>query len=324
VTVVLAGDVGGTNTRLAVFEATGGALSLRRLDVYPSRDHPSLDAVVADFLAAGRDACEAACFAVAGPVAGRRARTTNLPWEVDADALQARFGIARVRLLNDLEATARGIAELPESAFHTLLPGAADAAGNRAVIAAGTGLGEAGLYWDGTAHLPFASEGGHADFAPASPLETALRDHLAERHGHVSWERVVSGPGLADVHAFLAARGRGPVRPRPGRAAEDPAAVVAAARAGDPGALETVALFVRCFGAEAGNLALKLMATGGVFVAGGMAPRLLPFLRRFDFAEAFLAKGRMRPLLERMPVRVVLDEGAALLGAARAAAPTAR
>lgn len=318
---VLAGDVGGTNTRLALFAVDGDRLSLQHQQTHPSREFDSLDAVVERYLAAAAELCGRACFAIAGPVTGRRAVTTNLPWEIDANEMQDRLGIERVRLLNDLEATAWGIGELAEDDLHTLYAGRDDATGNRTVIAAGTGLGEAGLHWDGTRHRPFATEGGHTDFAPSSPLETALREHLAERFGHVSWERVVSGPGLVNLHRFLSDRhGEAAAGFGTGASEDDAAAaVVAAARAGDALSREAVELFVHLYGAEAGNLALKHMATGGVFVAGGIAPKILDFLEPPTFVEAFLAKGRMRPLLERMSVRVVLDDLAALRGAARAA-----
>lgn len=320
-TCVLAGDVGGTNTRLALFAADDHRLTLRAHRTYPSREFDTLESVVDAFLGQEHARCERACFAIAGPVTGRRARTTNLPWEIDADEMQDRLGIARVHLLNDLEATAWGIGELHESSLHTLREGEVRPAGNRTVIAAGTGLGQAGLFWDGSRCRPFATEGGHADFAPSSPLETALRDHLAQRFGHVSWERVVSGPGLVHIHEFLALHHGEPASPpRATTGDEDPAAaIVAAARAGDLLSHDAVELFVRLYGAEAGNLALKHLAVGGVFVAGGIAPKILDFLAQPTFVEAFLGKGRMRPLLETMPVKVVLDDLTALRGAARAA-----
>lgn len=327
----LAGDVGGTNTRLASFEVgvAGGSgrgrasLRLDREETYPSREHAGLEAIVESFLA-GEQPPERACFGIAGPVRDGRCQATNLAWVVDAAQLAAALRIVQVALINDLEAFAWGIDELPASSLAPLAAGDPDAHGNAALIAAGTGLGEAGLAWDGHRRRPFATEGGHTSFAPQGEVESELLRYLAERHGHVSWERVVSGPGLVGIHAFLCEHRRAPA---PGWLAEeleagDPAAAIsqAALDGRDEIAVEALDLFVRCFGAEAGNLALKVMATAGVYLGGGIAPKLLERLRAPDYLEAFRAKGRMRPLLEAMPVTVVLDEDAALLGAATYAA----
>lgn len=319
--MILAGDIGGTNTRLALFETPGGSgvspekgLGRQALVVeerFPSREHATLDEIVRAFVAKHGARVEAACFGIAGPVKGGRSETTNLPWVVDARRLAGELGTERVGLVNDLEANAHGIAELAPADFHVLNAGAAGAAGNAAVISAGTGLGEAGLAWDGARHHPFASEGGHADFAPRGDLEIELWRFLTKefRLSHVSWERVLSGPGLVNIHRFL------------GGALDSAAAISAAAAAGrDRAAVQALDLFVSIYGAEAGNLALKVMATGGVFVGGGIAPKILPKLAEGGFVEAFVAKGRMRGLLEAIPVRVVLNDRAALLGAARVAA----
>ncbi len=325
---VLVGDVGGTNTRLAGFAvAAGGSgpgrggLRLDREETYSSREHAGLEAIVESFLADQRERPERACFGIAGPVRDGRCQATNLPWVVDAGELTAELGIPQVALINDLEAFAWGIGELPAASLAPLAAGDPDSHGNAALIAAGTGLGEAGLGWDGHRRRPFATEGGHASFAPQGEVEIELLRHLAELHGHVSWERVVSGPGLVAVHAFLREHRRAPA---PAWLADeieegDAAAAVsgAALENRDAIAVEALDLFVRCFGAEAGNLALKVLATGGVYLGGGIAPKLLERLRAPDFLEAFRAKGRMRPLLEAMPVTVVLDEDAGLLGAAR-------
>jgi len=295
---------------------------------YPSRDYAGLDEIVAAFARSHSLNVDHACFGVAGPVADNVAVTTNLPWRVDARALAVAFKLQTATLLNDLEANAWGIAALGDEDFHTLHSGATQAAGHAAVIAAGTGLGEAGLFWDGHRHHPFASEGGHASFSPANALEAALLAHLIARFGHVSWERVLSGPGLVNLHAFLLAHRRSATPPwlddemRTG----DPAAAIAQAALleRDDTCIEALALLVRLYGAEAGNLALKLMATGGVYLGGGIAPRILPALTTGAFMAAFLDKGRMRGLLEAIPVRVILNDQTALLGAALRAADPAR
>ncbi len=319
---VIAGDIGGTKTRLALFDIEDGgarALAERRFE---SGLFSSLEEILRSFIRdmEGRPP-EAAAFGIAGPVDGRRAHTTNLPWTVDADAIASAFGLPRVELLNDLEATAWGIGALPGSDLLTLQAGVEGARGNGAVIAAGTGLGEAGLFWDGRDFTPFATEGGHADFSPRSDLECALQTHLARRFEHVSWERVVSGPGLVEIFHFLRGHRRAAVPPEllARMARSDPAAVISAAASeeNEPLCREAMGLFVALYGAEAGNLALKQMARGGLFIGGGIAPRILPWLSAGPFIEAFRAKGRMRPLMESMPVKVILNDRAALLGPAR-------
>lgn len=322
-TLVIGGDIGGTKTRLCLFEASGETLEVRAERTFQSIGYPALDDIVRDFLALTGARAELACFGIAGPVAGRTARTTNLAWRIDADAIERTFGFRRVRLINDLEAIAWGIGDLGADDVCELQPGAPGAVGNRAVIAAGTGLGEAGSFWDGRRHRPWATEGGHACFAPRDELEIELLRFLARRFPRVSWERVVSGRGLVNIYDFLLEH-RG-ARSEPWLAEEmaagDPAAAISqAARAGrNELCAEAVGLFVSLYGAEAGNLALKVLAKGGVYLGGGIAPKLLEELKKPAFLESFLAKGRMRPLLEAMPVRVILDDRAALAGTARAA-----
>ena len=322
-TLVIGGDIGGTKTRLCLFEASGETLEMRAERTFQSIGYPALDDIVRDFLALTGARAELACFGIAGPVAGRTARTTNLAWRIDAGAIERAFGFRRVRLINDLEAIAWGIGDLGADDICELQPGAPGAVGNRAVIAAGTGLGEAGSYWDGRRHRPWATEGGHACFAPRDELEIELLRFLARRFPRVSWERVVSGRGLVNIYDFLLEH-RG-ARSEPWLAEEmaagDPAAAISqAARAGrNELCAEAVGLFVSLYGAEAGNLALKVLAKGGVYLGGGIAPKLLEELKKPAFLESFLAKGRMRPLLEAMPVRVILDDRAALAGTARAA-----
>ena len=317
---MLCGDIGGTKTRIARCEAEGGAVRIVREEVYPSQEYDSLDRIVAQFLRDEPAPCAQACFGIAGPVHDKRSETTNLPWVVDANELESNLGIARVQLLNDLEANAWGISALQREDFFSLQEGAPEPTGNACIIAAGTGLGQAGLYWDGNRHVPFATEGGHTDFSPASDLEWSLYQHLSKQFGHVSWERVVSGMGIVNIHRFL--NGLRGVRVPDWLAQEmregDAAAAISKA-AGDarcPVCEEVMALFGRLYGREAGNQALKLMATGGVYLGGGIAPKNLALFRRPAFLEAFIAKGRMEPLMRRMPVRIILNDRAALFGPA--------
>lgn len=319
-TRILAGDIGGTKTRLAIIDVAGHSLQTRAESTYPSQEHASLRAIVQAFLKAHDEPVAAACFGVAGPVRHQMADVTNLPWHINAGELEQRFSIGDVSLLNDLEANAWGIEALGPDDIFELHAGDPDAAGNAAIIAAGTGLGEAGMFFDGKRHRPFATEGGHTDFSPCCRLETELQQFLAERYSHVSWERVLAGPGLVNIHSFL--RHQRSVE-TPGWLAEkmhngDPAAAISdAAQSGqDDICEEALEMFIRLYGAEAGNLALKHMASGGIYIGGGIAPKILDWLKKEDFMRAFLAKGRMRSLLERIPVRVILNDRTALYGPA--------
>lgn len=322
--MILAGDIGGTNTRLALFEVGRDGLRATVEATLPSRQQPSLEAAARAFLAPHSLPVKHACFGVAGPVVRGRSETTNLPWVVDAREAAAALRLGEVWLINDLEATAYGIAALPPADFVVLNPGAPAGTGNAAVIAAGTGLGEAGLYWDGVRHQPFGCEGGHATFAPLDDTQVALLQYLLKRYAHVSWERVLSGPGLVNIYQFLRDTGAGeePTWLRENLRSGDPSAVIsrAALEGRSPLCARALDIFVALYGAEAGNLALKVMATGGVFLGGGIAPKILPKLQEPAFREAFVAKGRMRPLLEAIPVRVIVNDKTALIGAARYAA----
>lgn len=323
---LIVGDVGGTHARLALARTDGEQVSLLRERVYPSRDYPDLGSLLAAFLRdLPRVAIGWACIGVAGPVHQNRSRITNLPWVLDGATLADEVGLPGVNLLNDLEAAAWGLDTLDDAGLITLYPGEPSAHGNQAVIAAGTGLGEAGRIWCAGGYRPFASEGSHGDFAPGNALGYSLHQWLARRYGgHVSWERVVSGPGLVNLHAFL--------RESDGRPAPDwlelamqegdPAGAIAtAAQAqGDPVCVEALDLLIHYFGAEAGNHALKLMATGGVYLTGGIAPKIAARFAAAGFLDAFFAKGRMRELMRRMPVHLVTDGNLALYGAARCAA----
>jgi glucokinase len=321
--VILAGDVGGTKTQLALYEAGGSPRAPAREEKLASQDYPSLEALVCGFLDRAGARPERAVLGVAGPVVGDQVEATNLPWRVAASRLGARLEGARVRLLNDLEAMAWGLGSLEDGDLEVLQAGE-QREGNRVLIAAGTGLGEALLVRDGRGWRPSATEGGHVDFAPRDALEDELLAWLRARHGRVSYERVLSGRGLADLWRFFAETGRGSA---PAAfearfaAAEDPAAVVteAALDGSCERARLALGLFATIYGAEAGNLALKALALGGVYLGGGIAPRILPVLKAGGFRQAFTAKGRLSPVLERIPVRVIRDERAALWGAATVA-----
>ncbi len=317
---VLAGDVGGTKTRLAVFDVEGTTLDTIVEQSYPSGSYSGLESIVEAFLGDAGCDCQQACFGIAGPVQGGRVQTTNLPWIVEEKNLAKQFGFERAALINDLEANAWGIDALGADDFYIVNPGNPDARGNACIISAGTGLGQAGLYWDGKRHWPFASEGGHADFSPSNDLEIALFRHLQKRFGHVSWERVVSGMGLVNIHEFLRDY-RGVAIPswlQEEMAAGDDAAAISKAALENRDALcvEVLDLFVHLYGVEAGNHALKTMATGGVYLGGGVAPKNLEKFKATGFMQGFLDKGRMRPLLEVMPVKIILNDHTALYGPA--------
>jgi glucokinase len=321
--LILAGDVGGTKALLGLFAEEGKGLRLVREAVYPSQEFPSLEAIVEHFFAGtAPPALTAACFGVAGPVIDGRSATTNLPWIIDERTLSTTTPVPRARLLNDLEATAWGVLGLAAAELAPLQTGTRRD-GHRALIAAGTGLGEALIVRDGGRHVVVASEGGHADFAPRTEREDGLLRFLRREYGHVSYERVLSGPGLYNVYRFARATS-GLVEPgwlRDRMAGGDPSAVVSeVALAGeDVVCEEALDTFAAVYGAEAGNLALRGLAVGGVFLGGGIAPKILAKLGDGTFTAAFRDKGRFRELLEAVPVAVVLNPRVALLGAAHAA-----
>ena len=322
--MILAGDIGGTSARLAAFEVARGNLRVVVEKNYPSGQYRGLGDIVEKFIAAHALRVVCACFGIAGPVRNGRVKTPNLPWVIEAQALARQLGLDAVTLINDLEANAWGIAVLGPDDVLILNTGAPAVQGNAGVIAAGTGLGEAGLFWDGERHRPFSCEGGHADFAPRDALEIELLRHLMNAFGRVSYERVVSGPGLRNIYQFLRDSGRGTETPAVVEAMrdQDAAAVIAQAALESRCKLcvDALELFVSIYGAEAGNVALKFMAFAGVYVGGGIAPKIAGKLQDGAFMRAFVAKGRMQPLLESMPVRVILNPKTALHGAARYAA----
>ena len=324
--MLLAGDIGGTNTRLALYG--DDAKRAIREDSLPSRSFPSLERAVRAFLGPRPPHIGAATFGIAGPVIAGRVKTTNLPWVVDEKALSRRLGIPRVRLLNDLVSIAFGAVAAPKNAFVRLQGGPPRHSKGEtlAVIAAGTGLGEAALVWDGERLVPCGSEGSHGDFAPRNKLEWELFEFLAKRFkGHVSYERIVSGPGLGNVYDFFreVKRMREPAeRARALADAPDRNQLIAEyGLAGKSRACKAaIDLFTTVYGAEAGNVALRFLSTGGLFLAGGIAANLSPLLAEGPFLAAFRDKGRLSPLLEKLPVAIVLDPKIGLSGAAQHAA----
>ncbi len=331
--MILAGDVGGTKVHLALYSFEGGRLKPVRDQKYPAADHATLDEVVLKFLAedTGGDPSRpgadhgivAACFGCPGPVRDGRLKLTNLPWTLDIRDLSQSLNIEHIFLINDLEANGYGIPELAPASIFTLHKADPTAVGHRGLISAGTGLGEALLIWDGhlRRHTPIPSEGGHCDFSPRNDREIALLQYLRQTlAGRVSFERVVSGIGIKNVYAFLKddQKMEEPAWLRDRLASEDPNAVIGscAEDGSSPICYETMQIFAAAFGAEAGNIALKVLSTGGIYLGGGIAPKVLKTLQSGAFTEAFLDKGRMRPLLEAMPVRVILNENCALFGAA--------
>jgi len=315
--MILAGDIGGTNARLAFFDVTDGRFRLVSASVFPSHEYSGLDQIVSKFVDSSNLRPDSACFGVAGPVRNGRVEASNLPWVIDSKRLAD-------ELINDLEANAWGIAALAPQDLVALNQVKGTPMGNQAVISAGTGLGEAGMYWDGKRHHIFASEGGHSDFSPRNELEIDLFRYLSARYGHVSYERIISGPGLVNVFHFLRDTGRGtePQWLTDEMSHADTAAAIsrAALNGSCPLCEQALDLFVSVYAAEAGNLALRLMAVGGVYLGGGIAPKMLPKLSGPLFMHAFAGKGRMQPLLETVPVRVITNDKAALIGAARCAA----
>jgi glucokinase len=331
--IVLAGDIGGTNTRLALFNSTRKDILFER--TYASATSSGLDAISETFLIEARGALpgrssrpQRACFGIAGPVEGNVCRATNLPWVVDGRVLSQRLGIPRVRLVNDFHAAALGSIAVPSSDLVALGGDPRDPKGPVAVLGAGTGLGQAFLLWSEaeSGYEVVSSEGGHVDFAPRTPLEGELLRYLTGKYGRVSYERVLSGHGLVDVYAFLneeeAFRALGRADTAAAMAAGDPAAAISqrALNGADPVCAAALTVFCGVLGAFAGNLALTVLATGGVFVAGGIAPRVLPFLQGKVFRDAFERKGRLQPLVRRIPAFVVKYPRPGLLGAATIAA----
>ena len=321
--MILAGDIGGTNARLAAFETEGSRLLCVVEKVYPSKEHNGLPEIVADFVKTEGIPARSACFGVAGPVRSGRSKISNLPWVIDSRELATQLRLRTVGLINDLEALAYGLEMLESKDFVTISEGVRDADGNMAVVSAGSGLGEAGLYWDGFRHHPFACEGGHTEFAPKNDVEIALLQYLMKKYGHqhVSYERILSGPGVENVYEFLRDTGKEEepawLKEQLAEARDVPALISELALSNQaPICDRTLSIFVSVFGSEAGNCALKFMGTGGVFVAG-IAGKIIPKLKGPAFMDSFLDKGRMKSLLETVPVKIVLNDDSGLIGAAR-------
>jgi glucokinase len=323
--MILAGDIGGTKTTLGLFRKTAGPRNPVAEATYPSASFPNLEAIIREFLNQAATDVAAACFGVAGPVTCNKARITNLPWVVDASVLAKEFRFHPVRLMNDLEAVANAVPILEASDLFSLNDKQPAAGGAIGVLAPGTGLGEAFLTWDGTIYRAWPSEGGHCSFAPRNPLELELLDFLLERFEHVSYERVCSGRGLPNIYDFF--RKKHPMAELPHvadqlAAALDPTPVIirAAMNSDDPSPLckRTLEMFISILGAEAVNLALKVLATGGIYLGGGIPPRILSALKTGGFMQTYQHKGRFGAMVAEIPVYVILNSRAALLGAARA------
>jgi len=320
--MILAGEIGATRTRLAAFDADGNKLQLVVEKTYLSQEHGGLPEIITTFIKTEGIPVQSACFGVAGPVTAGRSKISNLPWTIDSRELANQLKLNSVGLINDLEAYAYGIDALESKDFITLSEGAEDAEGNRAVISARTGLGVAGMYWDGFRHHPFACEGGHADFSPRNRMEMELLEYLQGKHRRVSCERVLSGPGIKNIYDFLrdTKKVEEPKELREQMSeAPDPPALISklAAEGKTPICDQTMSLFVSIYGAETGNCALYFMSTGGIFIGGSIAAKNVNRMKDPAFMQSFLAKGRMTQLLQQMPVKIVLNDDSGIIGAAR-------
>lgn len=320
---VLAGDIGATTCRLALVRVDGDRARIRDRAEYASSDFGDLGTVASRYLEEVGERPARAAFGVAAPVRSGRGRFANLPWEVSEDHLSRRIDIEDIRLLNDFEALCHALPMLGGDDLVELLPGTPEEEGTVAVLGAGTGLGHGFVTRSGGRERVHSSEGGHVDFGPRTPTEEALLRWLRRRHGRVSYERVLSGPGLVDIYRFLVATDRAEEEHRTAERmeAEDPAAVVSTLGmdGGDPACRRALEVFVSVYGAQAGNFALSVQATGGVYLGGGIAPKILSALRGRRFRRAFLEKGKMASMMESIPVRAITETDAGLLGAARAA-----
>jgi glucokinase len=320
--MILAGEIGATRTRLAAFQTEGNRLQCVVEKTYMSQQRDGLSGILAEFIKTEGIPVHSACIGVAGPVRAGRSKISNLPWVIDAREVAEQLKLNSVGLLNDLEAYAYGVDGLDSKDFITLSEGAEDAEGNRAVISAKTGLGMAGLYWDGFRHHPFACEGGHADFAPRNELQTELLVYLQKKYGRISCERILSGPGIKNIYDFLrdAHKADEPewLRTEISSAPDPPALISQLALAGKAAICDqTLSIFVSVLGAQAGNCALNFMSTGGIFIGGVIAAKIAPKMKDPVFMESFLDKGRMAAILKDMPVKIVVNDDCGMIGAAR-------
>lgn len=322
--MILAGDIGGTKTALGLYKEGSKPENPVAAEIFLSRDYSSLEEITDVFLKKERPVrIEAACFAVAGPILSGRASITNLPWTVQDKTLSASLGVSAVKLINDVQAVACSVPILGKDDLHTLSAGRPEVNGTVAVIAPGTGLGQAFLTWDGTSYQSHPTEGGHADFGPGDEHQSGLLTFMRARRGHVSWEVVCSGMGIPNLYDYLASTGRygeagTAVGKAPSGTDRTPAIIGAALEetSPDPLCADTLKMFVSILGAESGNLALKTLATGGLYVGGGIPPRILRALEEGSFMEAFAGKGRLQPMMMEIPVHIILNPRAALMGAA--------
>ena len=315
--IVFAGDIGATKTNLALFKVEGDSVATLQESQYKSHDYKNIIELTDTFIK-DLPLPDSICFGVAGPVLDGHAILSNIMWEIDSDELSNHFGVKNVHLINDLEATAYGLAMLTEKDIAVIHKGNTAAVGNAAVIAPGTGLGEAGLYWDGNYYHPFATEGGHCDFAPRNEFDFKLYTFLQKKFDHVSWERLVCGPGIVTIYHFLRVEKN---REEPGWLKEkfkngDEAAVISQHVKQSEICKETMQLFIRYLAQESANLVLKLKATGGLFIGGGIAPQIVSLLENNKFHSSFCQSGRLNYLLKKVPVKIILNTKTALLGAA--------
>jgi glucokinase len=320
--MILAGDIGATRTRLAAFESQGNRLRCVVEKTYMSQQYQGLAAILTEFIRTEGIPVHSVCLGVAGPVRNGRSKISNLDWIIESRELSKQLKLDSVGLINDLEAYAYGIDALESKDFIALSEGAEDAEGNRAVISARTGLGMAGLFWDGFRHHPFACEGGHADFAPRNDLEIELLGYLRKKYGRISCERILSGPGIKNIYDFLRNTGKAEepewLRKQIGEAKDPPALISQLALEGKaPICDQTLNVFVSVLGAETGNCALNFLTTGGIFIGGVIAAKIFPKMRDPVFMQSFLDKGRMESLLKDMPVKIVLNDDCGIIGAAR-------
>jgi len=317
--VILAADIGATKTNLAFFEIKNRQIALLKEKSYRTKDYNSFIEMILSFHRNKLPVIDRISLGVAGPVINGKVKGTNFPWEIDSEEIVRELGVHSVSLINDMEANAYGLALLKNKDFEILKEGS-QMSGNTVIISPGTGLGEAGLYWDGARYHPFATEGGHCDFSPRSVLDWELWQYLHQKYGHVSWERVLSGPGICNIYQFL--RGfRGKREPKwlyDKIQKDDAAAVITtcAYERSDSICIETLDLFTRFLAIESAQFALKTKATGGIYIGGGIVPKILRMINREVFYENFVQSGRMNPLLQHIPVKVILNEKTPLLGAA--------
>src|SRR5213080_4019738 len=320
--MILAGDIGATRVLLAAYQNEGSQLQCVVQRLYKTQDHSGIAEVLKDFVNTEGVPVHAACFGVAGPVRAGKSKISNLEWTIDSRELASQLKLGSVGLLNDLEAYAYGVDALASTDFITLSEGAEDSEGNRVVISARTGLGVAGLYWDGFRHHPFACEGGHSDFAPRNDLEVELLQYLLKKYGRISCERILSGPGIKNIYDFLRDTKKEDepqwLREQISGAPDPPALISQIALENKSSICDrTLSIFVSIYGAETGNCALHFMATGGIFIGGSIAAKIVPKMKDPIFMQSFLNKGRMEPLLKEMPVKIVLNDDSGIIGAAR-------